>query len=107
MYVISFFNSYTTANALRVPRPFHLNISGFFFLFAGVDGGSEERENRLGPGTPPLSKSRRRRGTPPQGLRAEQIEEEPLSKLSLTPKHEQQVRAPSTNMHINLYFNTE
>ncbi|XP_060763487.1 cell division cycle-associated protein 2 isoform X2 [Neoarius graeffei] len=65
---------------------------------SGGDGGSEERENRLGPGTPPLSKSRRRRGTPPQGLRAEQIEEEPLSKLSLTPKHEQQVEFKGPKM---------
>ncbi|KAF4074185.1 hypothetical protein AMELA_G00236660 [Ameiurus melas] len=42
------------------------------------DGGWEERENRLPPLTPPLSK-RRRRGTPHRGLWEEQIEEEPLS----------------------------
>ncbi|XP_053530573.1 cell division cycle-associated protein 2 isoform X3 [Ictalurus punctatus] len=43
-----------------------------------LDGGSEERENRLPPLTPPLSK-RRRRGTPHRGLWEEQFEEETLS----------------------------
>ncbi|KAK3539237.1 hypothetical protein QTP86_031833 [Hemibagrus guttatus] len=54
------------------------------------DGSSEERENRLAPVTPPLSK-RRRRGTPHRSLWEEQIEEEPLSELTRSLKRPPQV----------------
>ncbi|TUI23010.1 Proliferation marker protein Ki-67 [Bagarius yarrelli] len=47
---------------------------------SGVDGGCEERENRLVPVTPPLSK-RRRRGTPHRVAWEEQIEEETMSEV--------------------------
>ncbi|XP_034154755.2 cell division cycle-associated protein 2 isoform X1 [Pangasianodon hypophthalmus] len=67
-----------------------------------ADGGSEERENRLAPVTPPQPK-RRRRGTPHRGLWEEQIEEEePLSELTHTPKHEQQVEFKSPKMAPSL-----
>ncbi|KAM9446153.1 cell division cycle-associated protein 2 [Clarias gariepinus] len=68
-----------------------------------VDGGSEQRENRLAPVTPPLSK-RRRRGTPHRSMWEEPIEEEALPQ---TINHEPQVEFKSPRMAPGLGLDSQ
>ncbi|KAF5895699.1 cell division cycle-associated protein 2 isoform X1, partial [Clarias magur] len=68
-----------------------------------VDGSSEERENRLAPVTPPLSK-RRRRGTSHRSMWEEPIKEEALTH---TPNHEPQVEFKSPGMAPSLGLDSQ